>query len=78
MPPAKYVNGLIASSSPSCNVLPATYILGLITPYLVASHNGGPTNGNIPPINAPSAANLNLFLKLAVASSLPLNSSVSS
>ena len=43
---------------------------------LVTAHAGGPTNGNNPPIIAPSAPKRILFLKLTLANSLPDSPSI--
>ena len=78
MPVAKKLTGLTASSSPTRNKPFVSPVTGLMTPNFVAAHSGGPTNGNKPPMIAPSAPKRNLFLKFAIASSLPLKFVVSS
>ena len=51
---------------------------GLTTPYFPMAAAGLPTKLNTPPIAAPSAPNLNLFLNRAAAKSVPDKFSVSS
>ena len=75
---AKYVAGLIATVFAIFKAPPPKNNAGFNKASLPITPKAGPTNGKTPPIIAPSAANRNLFLKLAATLSLPLISLVSS
>ena len=62
--------------STAFNPIPAIFAPGLNIPYLKPRATGLPNKEKPPPINAPSAPNLTLFLILANARSLPVNPSV--
>ena len=72
----RYVIGDTTALSIAFNPIPATFAPGLKIPYLKPRATGLPTIEKPPPINAPSAPNLTLFLNLANAKSLPVNPSV--
>ena len=75
---ASHVAGLIARTFAVFKAPPPTHKAGFNKTFLPTTPNAGPTNGNKPPIMAPSAPKRNLFLKLAATLSLPDNSEVSS
>jgi hypothetical protein len=62
---------VLHTASAAFKPIPATYAPGLNNPYFNPMANGLPIKEKPPPINAPSDANLNLFLNLVTARSLP-------
>ena len=69
----RYVIGDTTALSTALKPRPATFAPGLKIPYLKPRATGLPIKEKPPPINAPSAPNLTLFLNLARAKSLPVN-----
>ena len=67
----RYVSGVTTALSIPFNPIPATFAVGLNIPYLKPRATGLPISEKPPPIVAPSAPYLNLFLNLASAKSLP-------
>ena len=63
--------GVTTAASAAFKPIPATYAPGLNKPYFKPTAKGLPIKEKPPPIKAPSAPNLNLFLNLVTAKSLP-------
>ena len=72
----RYVIGDTTALSIAFNPIPAIFAPGLKIPYLKPRATGLPIIEKPPPISAPSAPNLTLFLNLVNAKSLPCKPSV--